>query len=125
MMPQWVAPILIALVADASPVTADGATDDPESFFELKVYPVLAATCLKWHGAVKASSGLRLDSRAAMLSVGESGPAVLPGEPDKSPLMQTIRHKDKSPSSWLPKTHITGSRSGMPIFWQHTTKAFG
>jgi Protein of unknown function (DUF1549)/Protein of unknown function (DUF1553)/Planctomycete cytochrome C len=106
-MPQWAVLVFFALGAAASPVSASGATDDPESFFELKVRPVLAATCLKCHGAVKASGGLRLDSRKAMLRGGESGPAVLPGDPNKSLLIQAIQHKDKSlempPGKLLPK----------------------
>jgi Planctomycete cytochrome C len=46
------------------------AGDDPEAFFELKVRPVLAGTCVKCHGAAKASGGLRLDSREAVLEGG-------------------------------------------------------
>ena len=60
------------------------AGDDPETFFELKVRPVLAGTCAKCHGAVKVSGGLRLDSREAMLKGGESGPAVVPGDPERA-----------------------------------------
>ena len=39
-----------------------------EGYFELKVRPVLAGTCVKCHGEQKASGGLRLDSREAMLT---------------------------------------------------------
>ena len=67
-----------------------------ESFFELKVRPVLAGTCVKCHGAKKASGGLRLDSREAMLAGGESGPAVVPGRPEGSLLIQAVRHADES-----------------------------
>ena len=65
-----------------------------ESFFELKVRPVLAGTCVKCHGEKKASGGLRLDSRGAMLAGGDGGPAVVPGDPEGSPLVRAVRHDD-------------------------------
>ncbi len=106
-MPRWAALVLIPMVASAPPVSADGPADEPESFFELKVRPVLAGACLKCHGAIKASGGLRLDSREAMLKGGESGPAVLPGAPSKSLLIQAVEHADESlempPGKLLPK----------------------
>ena len=80
--------------------------DDSETFFELRVRPVLAGTCVKCHGAKKASGGLRLDSREAMLKGGESGPAVVPGDPRKSLLIKAIEHEDDSltmpPDNLLP-----------------------
>jgi hypothetical protein len=106
-MPKWATLVLIPLIAAAAPVSANGPADEPENFFELKVRPVLAGTCLKCHGAVKASGGLRLDSREAMLAGGDSGPAVLPGEPNQSLLIQAIEHKDTTlempPGKLLPK----------------------
>ncbi len=82
------------------------AGDDPEAFFELKVRPVLAGTCVKCHGATKASGGLRLDSREAMLKGGDGGPAVMPGDPKHSRLIQAIEHADESlempPNKLLP-----------------------
>jgi len=65
-----------------------------ESFFELKVRPVLAGTCVKCHGEKKASGGLRLDSREAMLTGGENGPAVVPGNPEGSLLLTAVRYAD-------------------------------
>src|SRR5262249_46140493 len=83
------------------------AGDDPESFFETKVRPVLARTCVKCHGAPKASGGLRLDSREAMLRGGEGGPAIVPGDPGHSRLIQAVEHADESlempPGKLLPK----------------------
>ena len=72
------------------------AGEGPETFFELKVRPVLAGTCVKCHGPVKSSGGLRLDSREAMLKGGESGPAVVPGDPGASLLIRAIGHADES-----------------------------
>jgi hypothetical protein len=60
--------------------------------FESKVRPVLAQSCVKCHGGKKARGGLRLDSRAALLRGGEHGPALVPGDPDRSLLVQALRY---------------------------------
>ncbi|MEX2169879.1 MAG: PSD1 and planctomycete cytochrome C domain-containing protein [Pirellulales bacterium] len=59
--------------------------------FELHVRPVLATVCGRCHGSQQASGGLRVDSRAAILNGGDHGPAVVPGRPDDSLLIQAIR----------------------------------
>src|SRR2546421_8147257 len=61
-----------------------GAQRPEETFFELKVRPVLADKCFKCHGGKKISHGLRVDSRLALLNGGESGPAIVSGAPEKS-----------------------------------------
>jgi hypothetical protein len=66
------------------------AAADDRDFFETKVRPVLANNCLDCHTDMR-SGGLRLDSREAMLKGGKSGPAVVPGDPEKSLLIQAVR----------------------------------
>src|SRR5262245_19873349 len=61
-------------------------------FFEARVRPVLAEHCFSCHGPKKQTAGLRLDSRAALLRGGESGPASVPGQPEKSLLINAVRH---------------------------------
>jgi mono/diheme cytochrome c family protein len=80
----------IAVWLNASPAVA--ARDDDAAFFEEKVRPVLATRCLSCHGDTKQKAGLRLDSLVGMLRGGESGAAILPGEPDESNLVMAIRH---------------------------------
>ncbi|MDX2029059.1 MAG: PSD1 and planctomycete cytochrome C domain-containing protein [Blastocatellia bacterium] len=66
-------------------------------FFERKIRPVLLTHCYQCHSAQakRLSGGLRLDTRAGMLKGGASGePAILPGAPEKSPLIKAIRHTD-------------------------------
>ena len=55
------------------------------------IRPVLAQQCFACHTNTK-SGGLRLDSMKDMLTGGKSGPAVVPGDPDKSLLIAAIRH---------------------------------
>jgi hypothetical protein len=88
-------PIVLALALSPSIALADDPKPSPEaaSFFETRVRPVLAEQCLKCHGPAKQSGGLRLDSRSAILQGGDGGPAIVVGDPDKSLLVQAIRHQ--------------------------------
>ena len=63
--------------------------------FREKIQPVLEASCYECHSATatKIKGGLRLDSREASRHGGETGPAVVPGDPRKSLLIQAIRHE--------------------------------
>jgi hypothetical protein len=72
------------------PAAAEAKTDAEQSF-ERHVRPVLVEHCQGCHGAKKQMGGLRLDSRAALLTGGDGGPAVKPGDPDASRLIQAVR----------------------------------
>jgi len=76
-------------------ISAACAAPAPEQieFFEKSVRPVLADHCYKCHGAEKQKGDLRLDSREAILKGADTGPVVVPGDPAKSSLIQSIRHE--------------------------------
>ncbi len=59
--------------------------------FEKHVRPVLVEKCLACHGPEKQRGGLRLDSRAALLKGGDSGPALVPGKPADSLLIKAVK----------------------------------
>ncbi|WP_435008585.1 PSD1 and planctomycete cytochrome C domain-containing protein [Tundrisphaera lichenicola] len=61
-------------------------------FFEGKVRPVLEAHCINCHGPDKQKAGLRLDSREALVRGGDSGPAIEPGQPEASRLIEAVNH---------------------------------
>jgi mono/diheme cytochrome c family protein len=61
-------------------------------FFEKSVRPLLSANCFECHGPKKQKGGLRLDSRAALLTGGDSGPAIVPGKPEASLLIMAINY---------------------------------
>ena len=70
-----------------------GASAADIEFFEREVRPLLVRHCHSCHGASNAMSGLRLDSREAVLAGGERGASASPGEPDESLLIQAVRHE--------------------------------
>jgi mono/diheme cytochrome c family protein len=72
-------------------VEAQTPTPTQTEFFDKSVRPVLTENCVSCHGNT-AAGGLRLDSREAALQGGKSGPAIVPGDPEKSLLMAAVRH---------------------------------
>ncbi|MEZ6058674.1 MAG: DUF1553 domain-containing protein [Planctomycetaceae bacterium] len=88
---------------------ARGADEDRAGteFFEKKIRPVLVERCDKCHSgetAAKQKGGLRIDSRDALLQGGESGPAIVPGKPNESLLIDAIRYEsfEMPPNGKLP-----------------------
>ncbi len=67
--------------------------EQAQEFFEKQVRPLLLAECADCHGSKKQWSGLRVDSRDALLKGGESGPAIEPGDPDASLLISAVRRE--------------------------------
>jgi hypothetical protein len=65
-------------------------------FFENKIRPVLAEHCYSCHSArsEKVRGGLLVDSRDALLKGGNSGAAIVPGDPEKSLLIKAVRYTD-------------------------------
>lgn len=86
-------PLTITLLLLAR-LTADGAEDF--SFFEAKVRPALKKHCYECHSAEtgKAKGGLTLDTKHGTLTGGDTGAAVVPGDPSKSLLLTAIKHDD-------------------------------
>lgn len=71
-------------------------------FFEKRIRPVLAQECYECHStATKKKGGLLLDTRAGWQEGGDSGPALVPGKPNESLLLKSIRHED--PDLKMPK----------------------
>jgi len=91
---------LLALLCIAAPVAARA--DEGNDFFEAKVRPVLVEHCLGCHGEKKQKGGLRLDTKAGWEKGGDTGPAIVPGKPDKSPLILLVRGKPGTPPQMPP-----------------------
>jgi cytochrome c553/plasmid stability protein len=86
---SWSLAALVAIAASVAPA------DD--ALFEASIRPVLVDTCFRCHGGERVSGGLRVDSRESLLAGGDSGPAIVAGDPANSLLLQAIsRHGDVS-----------------------------
>jgi hypothetical protein len=83
----------ILCFAMAAAGSAQAADSVGIQFFESKIRPVLAAQCYDCHGVKKSKGGLRLDERAGWQKGGDTGPAIVPGKPDESLVIQSIRHE--------------------------------
>jgi len=91
---QLVATVVVLLwptlgIADDDNIGAKG----NEQFFEAKVRPLLANECFSCHGEKKQESGLRLDSRIAVLKGGDNGPAVSVKTPQTSLLLSAVKRE--------------------------------
>ena len=66
-------------------------------FFEKKVRPVLVERCYECHSAAakKNKGGLTLDTREGLLKGGDTGPALVAGDPEKSRLIEAVRYKNR------------------------------
>ena len=65
-------------------------------FFEAKIRPLLLGRCLNCHSdqGSRVRAGLRLDHHTQLLIGGDTGPAIVPGDPDASLLIQAVRYDD-------------------------------
>jgi hypothetical protein len=79
--------------AVAPAAAAAGLSPEDEAFFESRIRPVLAEHCYRCHSARegKAKGGLQLDTREALRRGGDSGPGLVPGDPEKGLLLAVVR----------------------------------
>jgi len=75
-------------------VQADDGTE--LEFFEKKVRPILVARCYECHSSEGGheKGGLALDSREGWHTGGDTGPAIVPGKPDDSLLIQAVDYSE-------------------------------
>ncbi|NJM55084.1 MAG: hypothetical protein HC841_03440 [Verrucomicrobiae bacterium] len=63
---------------------------DQAAFFETHIRPLLVESCYGCHSVEsgKSKGSLLLDSKQGLLKGGDSGPAIVPGDPDASLLLK-------------------------------------
>src|SRR5688572_4125007 len=95
----FIFPLVLALIAlghlvPMAQIRNSTADLDAEEFFEKKIRPVLADRCYSCHSlkSEKLKGGLLLDSREEILAGGDTGPAAVPGDPERSLLIKAIRY---------------------------------
>jgi hypothetical protein len=101
---------LESLRASAQPLNAE-----QTKFFEAKIRPVLIRECYACHSkqSGQAKGGLRLDTREGLLLGGDSGPALVSGDPEASLFFGAITHTDfvMPPNGKLSDDEIADFRS--------------
>lgn len=102
----------VAAVLVTFSLVGSAAELEPEqlAFFESKIRPVLIQECYGCHSnkTGNARGGLRLDTRQLIELGGESGAAVVPGDPDASSLLSAMKYADfeMPPGGQLPQRVI-------------------
>ena len=92
--------VIGAVLCLGARVALAGANEDPGGleFFENKIRPVLVDNCYKCHSqqSEKIKGGLLLDTRESLLKGGDTGPAIEPGDVEKSLLIKAVRYTDEN-----------------------------
>ena len=90
--PAFFRVVLLAWAAGGVLAAAPPSAEQTE-FFEKQVRPVLVERCYECHSAEKKTKGgLALDTREATLKGGDTGPALVAGDPEKSLLIEAVRY---------------------------------
>ncbi len=110
----FIAALAIFWVSSGAPafqVTARAAQTGGD-FYESRVQPILSEHCYQCHShqADKIKGNFLLDSREALLKGGDTGPAIVSGDPEKSLLIKAVRHLDEDlqmpPKKKLPEEQV-------------------
>ena len=110
---------LVGITVLAAPVYAAEVPAFPAEdleFFEKEVRPLLIGRCQKCHGAEQQKGSLRLDSRESVLQGGDTGPALVPGHPQQSELIQAINY-DPSGYQMPPEGKLTAAEIAILTRW--------
>jgi len=75
------------------------------------IMPILGAKCFVCHGRRVQQAGLDLRTLAGMLKGGKSGPAIIPGKPDESLLVQKIASQQMPPPKLQEQFSVRGLTS--------------
>ncbi len=78
--------------SQAEESAANTMSAEARAFFEKEVRPLLVKRCFECHGGSKTEGGLSLASAEGWKLGGDSGPAIVPGKPDESLLIEAINY---------------------------------
>ena len=98
-MPTFIisVPIALALVStvhaqDPIPIAAIERTEAVD--FGKEIFPLLKKNCIACHNGSKAKGQLNLEDPEVILKGGSEGPAIVPGKPEESFLLQVAAHQE-------------------------------
>jgi hypothetical protein len=97
--------ILLLAAAAFAAMAADG----ERKFFDTRVAPILTRRCLPCHNRELNNGGISFQDLESLLKGGSRGPAIVPGKPDRSVLVQSLQHQGElqmPPGPKLPEKEI-------------------
>ena len=112
---DWLGILVLCMAPWAQIASAQQSGQTPDQsakleFFESKIRPVLVEHCYECHSAESKTiqGGLVLDNAKGLLTGGDSGPAIIPGQSDTSLMIQAIRYESTQmpPRGKLPENVI-------------------
>lgn len=83
---------LAVLCVLAFPSLAVDRPDRDVRFFDQRVAPILTRRCLGCHNDQLNNAGISFLDRDSLLKGGTRGPAIVPGKPDLSVMIEVLRH---------------------------------
>lgn len=106
-------PIALVIALQAGIAGAAAPADEAKiAFFEKTIRPILIKRCYECHSVEygKTKGGLLIDSRDAILKGGDTGPALVAGNLEKSLIIESIRYKNQDlqmpPKGALPAAEV-------------------
>ncbi|MDI1314543.1 PSD1 and planctomycete cytochrome C domain-containing protein [Prosthecobacter sp.] len=111
MNPLRFSPLLFSIAATATTALAlDDTQRAAATFFENEVRPVLVKRCYECHSDTKQKGGLRVDHIGYLKTGGDTGPALVPGKPEASALIEAVHYANADfqmpPKQKLPDAEI-------------------
>jgi hypothetical protein len=103
------AAFLLFMLAIVGPAFAAGKSDPDQRFFDTRVAPILTRRCLGCHNPQLNNGGISFLDRDTLLKGGRRGPAIVPGKPEQSVLIHSLRHDGElqmPPGPKLPEKEI-------------------
>lgn len=85
--------------------------------FVRDIQPIFAESCVECHGPAKQKGGLRLDSRAAAMKGGTTGPSILPGKGAESYLVHRIKGLNDEPKMPEKKPALSAEQTALVVRW--------
>ena len=110
-----VAFVMLAVASlHASTPSAVAADPSVEAFFEKEVRPLLVSRCSECHAGEKAGGGLSLETREGWTAGGESGPAIVVGDPGGSLLVDLVAQGQMPPEGSEKLTAVPAAAPTQP-----------
>ncbi len=84
-----------AMSSHAMAAEVDAVTGAEIEFFEKQIRPILVEHCYECHAGDEINGGLQLDSRDRIRRGGDTGPAIVAGDLEKSLLIEAVRYENR------------------------------